>query len=234
MDWVASLFVDAQVATAASGFVSPNRPYLLDLKAQFGKGAFSGESKMDYSKIKSLVDRYDTANADSTVKAEMIPGVSMGGYYQYNWFVKIAKTLLGSITKYDDYGAKSNPKQFWVYLIKRISDKYNTYWSNEISRLSGLSEQDLFTELKGAFFSTPEAQKAFLKDYDECIKSGCIIIGESVEPVSPTPSVSYVKPLPNTRNIRTMRPVRKNGGSRKTKRIIQKHHSKSSNKRSKK
>lgn len=181
MDWFAKLFIDAQVATAVSGFVSPNRQYLLDLKAQFGKGFFSGQSKMDYSKIKSLVDRYDTANEDSTIKAEMIPGVSMGGYYQYNWFVKIAKTLLGSITLYNDYGAKSNPNRFWVYLIKRISDKYNTYWSNEISRLSGLTDQALFTELKGAFFSTPEAQKTFLNDYDQCIKSGCITMGKLVQ-----------------------------------------------------
>jgi len=90
MDWFASLFVDAQVATAVSGMVSPNRQYLLDMQAQFEKGFFSARPNMDYSKIKSLVDRYETANADPTIKAEIIPGVSLGGYYLYNWLVKIA------------------------------------------------------------------------------------------------------------------------------------------------
>jgi len=242
MDWFASLFVDAQVATAVSGMVSPNRQYLLDMQAQFEKGFFSARPNMDYSKIKSLVDRYETANADPTIKAEIIPGVSLGGYYLYNWLVKIAKTLLDSIALYNDYGAKSNPDRFWVYLIKRIIDKYNTYWSNGISRLSGLSEQDLFTELKGAFFSSPEDQTAFTKDYDECIKSGCITMGSPVPDVSPStppkPSISSVKPLQSTRNIRTVKPlqstrnirttkpVRKNGGSKKIKRILKKLHSK--------
>jgi hypothetical protein len=81
MDWFAQLFIGAQVATAASGAISQNRAYLVDSKAQFGKGIFTGHPKMDYTKIKSLVDRYDTANADTTVRAELIPGVSIGGYY---------------------------------------------------------------------------------------------------------------------------------------------------------
>jgi hypothetical protein len=221
MDWLASLFEDAQVATVVAGAVSPNRQYLLDMQAQFEKGFFSARPNMDYSKIKSLVDRYETANADPTIKAEIIPGVSLGGYYLYNWLVKIAKTLLGSIKLYNNYGAKSNPKQFWVYMIKRIIDKYNTYWSNGISRLSGLSEQDLFTELKGAFFSSPEDQTAFTKDFTECIKSGCITMGSPVPDVSPStppkPFISSVNPLPSTRNIRTAKSVRKNGGSRKIK-----------------
>jgi hypothetical protein len=119
MDWLASLFEDAQVATVVAGAVSPNRQYLLDMQAQFEKGFFSARPNMDYSKIKSLVDRYETANADPTIKAEIIPGVSLGGYYLYNWLVKIAKTILDSLELYNNYGAKSNPKQFWVYMIKR-------------------------------------------------------------------------------------------------------------------
>jgi hypothetical protein len=204
MSFFAALF-GADLATSFGiGAASMNQPYLLDLEAQFGKDGGSGQLKMDYNRIKSLVDRYDRENANPFVKAELLPGQSFGNVnYLYNCFVKIAKTLLGSIALYNDYGAKSNPNRFWVYLIKRISDKYNSYWSNiywsnQLSRLSGLTDQALFTELKGAFFKDLNAQKAFLKDYEQCIKSGCITMGEPVKPVVPVQS------------------LRKNGGSRKT------------------
>jgi hypothetical protein len=222
------------------GIVSPIRQYYFDMNTQFGKGFFSGMPKMDYTKLKKLVNQYDTMNSETTRKAELVPEITRSGtynFYKYNSLVKIAKTILDSLELYNDYGAKSNPNQFWVYLIKRVIDKYDTYMANQITRLSKLSRQQLFDELKGAFFSSPEAQTAFTKDYDECIKSGCITMGSPVSAISPStppkPSISSVKPLQSTRNIRTVKPLqstrnirtvkpgRKNGGSRKTKRIIQ-------------